>query len=99
MGGLSNLAELATIAILLFYSSFGFYYGNSLEQRNWAHLFVPGILHSGGQLDLVKGAGVDTIPLWKGICEINKAVLLLEQIHCFSTIWLACSQFLYILRL
>ena len=68
---------------LYFYFFLGFYYGNFLEQRNWAHLFVPGILHSGGQLGLVKGAGVHTIPLWEWICEINKAVLLVEQIHRF----------------
>lgn len=73
------------LILLYFYFYFlGFYYGNSLEQRNWAHLFVPGILHSGGQLGLVKGTGVHTIPLWEWICEINKAVLLVEQIHRFS---------------
>ena len=70
MGGLSNLVNLANIALLLLF--LGFYYGNFLEQRNWAHLFVPGILHSGGQLGLVKGAGVHTIPFWECIVKLTR---------------------------
>lgn len=57
---------------LYFYFFLGFYYGNFLEQRNWAHLFVPGILHSGGQLGLVKGAGVHTIPFWECIVKLTR---------------------------
>lgn len=77
---------------LYFYFFLGFYYGNFLEQRNWAHLFVPGILHSGGAIGFGQRRRCSYYPILGVHCEINKAVLLVEQIHRFSIH--LCSQFL-----
>ena len=96
MGGLSNLVNLANIALLLLFLGLLLFFGILLWEFSRAKELGAFICSwdfaFGWAIGLGQRRRCSYYPTLGVHCEINKAVLLVEQIHRFSIH--LCSQFL-----
>ena len=96
MGGLSNLVNLANIALLLLFLGLLLFFGILLWEFSRAKelgaLVCSWNFAFGGAIGFGQRRRCSYYPILGVHCEINKAVLLVEQIHRFSIH--LCSQFL-----